>query len=721
MDKDFETKEYVIPDENEIIEITEEEYEEDFTSFEQDVKPNEEDPLELMEERNQEKELEKQKKEKRSLKEKWNNLSKKKKALIIIVSILFITLIVVGLIFFLKDEETEEKKKEEPSIVIEKDNYRYENGSLVLLDKDDQEIGRYECKNKDEEKCRVAYQNNEDTFDEEMYVYEDGTELKLVTPIINNTYAFIFDNKDSEEGMVHFYDLTKNEVVENYSSVKYYKVNDTEYLIIENDESQFGLFEVTETELKQLIDFKYDYLGIKKNEFQELNKLVAIKDGKYLIVDSNGKEVSKKIGYPVKSFNDKYIVVENDGIYNIVDYRNNKVFNNEYNYIILQENYVIAIKEANKVVVLDYNETSLQNNEIKIPNEYYNKTYIYDENNQHIETKESFWILTNDNSVTIEYYKNETDVESNIVNIYEGLVSQNYEYISYFDGKLYIYDDEAKTNLLGSYKCINKNTINSIDSVYENCYLAKESSFSDNELTSPSNTLGYLPVINKRYIFINDTLDKNSNNIVLYDLQENKTLGSYYSIDAGIYDGKATLSFVNGSDLDVIGKSTRKNKFGVISITKDNVSSILPMDYESLERIGDYFLVESAETYQLYNENGEALTEKIGSKIINYVDGYVKTKKVSGDIEKYSVYSFDSKQSVNDLDYVELQKNFFVTIDSEKKLSVYNYSDFENACIASYPLETEEYKYSYVRITNDYDIVVTDESGLQQTISPALY
>ena len=57
--KDFETKEYVIPDENEIIEITEEDYAEDFTSFEQDVKPNEEDPLELMEERNQEKELEK--------------------------------------------------------------------------------------------------------------------------------------------------------------------------------------------------------------------------------------------------------------------------------------------------------------------------------------------------------------------------------------------------------------------------------------------------------------------------------------------------------------------------------------------------------------------------------------------------------------------------------------------------------------------------------------
>ena len=78
-------------------------------------------------------------------------------------------------------------------------------------------------------------------------------------------------------------------------------------------------------------------------------------------------------------------------------------------------------------------------------------------------------------------------------------------------------------------------------------------------------------------------------------------------------------------------------------------------------------------------------------------------------------------KKLEDLDYVELQKNFFVTIDSENKLSAYNYSDFENACIASYPLETEEYKYTYVRVTDDYDIVVIDEAGLQQTISPALY
>ena len=346
MDKDFETKEYIMPDENEIIEIAEEDYEEDFTSFEQDVKPAEEDPLELMEERDLSK--------KKSLKDKWNNLDKKKKIIIILIPLLFIIAVVIILILFLNKDESAEKPKEEPSVVIEKDNYRYENGYLVLLDQNDQEIGKYECKNKDEDKCRIAYQSNEDDFDGEKYIYDDGTELSLITPIINNSYAFIFDNKDASKGMVHFYDLTKNEIIENYNSVKYYKANDKEYLIIENDESKYGLFEVTDTELKQLIDFKYDYLGIKKEEFQEFNYLVASKDGKYLLIDSAGKEVSKKISSPIKSFNKKYIVVENGGLYNIVDYRNNKLYENEYNYIILQENYVVAVINTNEVITSNH-------------------------------------------------------------------------------------------------------------------------------------------------------------------------------------------------------------------------------------------------------------------------------------------------------------------------------------------------------------------------------
>lgn len=711
MDNEFNTKEYVINEESQFEEITEEEYKEDFTSFEQEIDLNDDEHLDLIETRNQEETI---KPKRKSIKEKWNALEPKKKTIIIVFGILLILLTSLLIYVLVKKEPVEKPKKEEPEIVIEKDNYRYDNGFLVLLDENDKEIGKYECKNKNENKCRVAYQNNEDNFDGEQYIYENGLKLNFVTPIINDTFAFIYDDKNEENGMVFLYDLSQNEILNNYNSVKYYNVNSKEYLVIENNESKYGLFIVEDSKLKQIIDFNYDYLGIKKTEMSEYNYLVAKKDGKSIIINSEGKELSKRISNNIKSFNKKYIVVDANGEYAIVDYRNNKILKNSYNYIILQDNYFIAIKDINKLMLYDYKETQLYNELITLPNEYYNKTYIYDENNKLLNTNESFWINLNEDKISIEYYKNESDVESKTINIYEGLVSQNYEYISYFDGSLYIYDDEFKTNLIGKYSCNNKNTINSIDSTYNNCYLAKESYFSDNELSNQDKTLGYLPLINKRYIFINDTIDTNTNNIVLYDLVENKTLGSYLSVDAGIYDGKSALGFLTSSDLKVIGKSSRKNKYGVISINNDSVNSVIAMEYDRIERLKDYYMVESSgATYQLFNENGEEITKPVGNKIVNFVDGYIKTKNNN----KFSIYSFDLKSEKKDLDYLELKDKFFVTITNDKKVSVYNYLEFDNPIIDSYPLETEEYKYNYLEVSDNYEIIVTDELGERLTLS----
>ncbi|MEG1150405.1 MAG: hypothetical protein RSE17_03860, partial [Bacilli bacterium] len=91
---------------------------------------------------------EKPKKEKKVKKEsKWSKFSKKKKIIIISI-IVFLILLISGVLLYIfvfkKDEVIEEK----PNVIVEKDNYRYENGTLVLLD-NDKEIGTYECKNKD--------------------------------------------------------------------------------------------------------------------------------------------------------------------------------------------------------------------------------------------------------------------------------------------------------------------------------------------------------------------------------------------------------------------------------------------------------------------------------------------------------------------------------------------------------------------------------------------
>ena len=85
----------------------------------------------------------------------WSKLSKKKK-IIIIVSIVIILLVIGGiLLYFLvfkKDNHKDDYK--EPTVVIEKDNYKYEDGKLIFIDNDKKEIGEYECTNKNENLCK---------------------------------------------------------------------------------------------------------------------------------------------------------------------------------------------------------------------------------------------------------------------------------------------------------------------------------------------------------------------------------------------------------------------------------------------------------------------------------------------------------------------------------------------------------------------------------------
>ena len=63
------------------------------------------------------------------------------------------------------------------------------------------------------------------------------------------------------------------------------------------------------------------------------------------------------------------------------------------------------------------------------------------------------------------------------------------------DGVLYIYKDEEKTDMLGSYSCINKNTVTSETSNYSNCFIA-----SNDKLVNSNEQDGYIPIINNNYV-----------------------------------------------------------------------------------------------------------------------------------------------------------------------------------------------------------------------------
>ena len=149
---------------NEIIEIDE-----------NDEISNTQYDLNEVEDNDKNRKIKKDSKEKKIKKEsKWKNLSKKKKIIIIVTIIVLLVAIIGVLLYFFvfkKDSDNNDNNKE-PLVIVENDNYRYEDGTLIFIDENKNELGKYECTNKNENLCYVAYYSNEDEFDVPKNVYE---------------------------------------------------------------------------------------------------------------------------------------------------------------------------------------------------------------------------------------------------------------------------------------------------------------------------------------------------------------------------------------------------------------------------------------------------------------------------------------------------------------------------------------------------------------------
>ena len=126
----------------------------------------------------------------------WHNLPKKKKTIILIIVSLLLVLIIL-LVLFLANLKKQEPtplpiEEETPKVIVEEENYRYEDGSLIFLDASKNELGSYKCTNEDDALCYVAYfDNTDDTFDTPKILAEDGKPWQERTKIFLNKYVFI--------------------------------------------------------------------------------------------------------------------------------------------------------------------------------------------------------------------------------------------------------------------------------------------------------------------------------------------------------------------------------------------------------------------------------------------------------------------------------------------------------------------------------------------------
>ena len=637
----------------------------------------------------------KEKKPRRSIKEIWSSWSKKKKILVIICTV-FVLLLIIGLILFfvLRDNKEEEPKPEEPEVIVEMDNYIYRDGTLVFLNSNGDEIGTYECTNASEELCFVPTYHDEDLFDGEKNVYEDESLIERQSQIYQDNYVFVFDNENVEDQELILYNIEEQNSEGTYTLVKGF--SDSDIVVVRDTNNRYGVLELGASGIEKILDFSYDYIGRLSSD----SNFVVNTNNRYYIYDVNGKNLSSGLRYEIKSYNGEYIVVDNNGYY-VYDYDGNLIFDDAYDYIELLEDYAVLI-DRNLLYIRDYQNNKYNEVGVELDNTYYNPLHVYSEDKVLIETRRAYEISISDDMLDVTYTRDNRE-RTESIDLKDGKMSANYDYIGYYDGILYFYQDEEKTDLLGTYECSNENS-----SDLTNCTIATDSFYSHNEVEEDrSSSVGWVPIYNDRYVFILDTIDLDNPTIVLYDLEGKEALARYSSVDSGAYTGKKEVTFVDTNATYVMAQVKSDGDYGLLRIG-DNVSGTIAFDYDSIEKIGDYYEVgTSSGTYQLFNNVGQEITESYGYRIVDYVPNYLKV--VNDD--HYYVYDFDGNRiDEGTYAYIDLQSNYYVVIDSSNKLNIHKYTDQNFALSESLDVGTTDYAGSYTVTESNGGFVITIKS-----------
>ena len=610
-------------------------------------------------------ELAKEKKENifKKLAKKWKSLDKKKKIIVICVAVVLVLLIAVGIFFLVSGNDG--PLDDTPDVILESDNYRYENGTLIFLD-GDSEIGRYECEHKDETLCEVSYLTNDDAFDQTRMVDENGNDLTLRSQIYHNRYVFVTDRESTDTERIILYDMQENSTVQELKSVASY---DDNYVALENTDNYYGLAQINDGEFKMVIPYEYEAVGVLPDQ-EEITRVMVQKDGSQYLSDLSNKVLTKAFDETIVGANDRYVKTkDSEGAYHVYDYNVTELKDKTWDYVVLLTDYMITVEDQ-KLYVMNYEGSPMNREGIALNNENYNAVETYEELKL-IDTEKSFDYELTGTLLNINVY-NGSDKKNHSINLNEGRLSSSLAYLEYFDGKLYLYSDQDKNTLIGSYSCDTRNEVGDGTSSLERCRIASESfmreTTGNTKETDESGKLGWIPVIGKRYAFIAD-----GDTIVLYDFTDNKKLATYSNVDTRSYTGVSEVTFTDASSVSFIAQSKNSGKYGVARISSGGVTPLIAFETNSIKGLGNYYVVEKDGTYALYDLDGSKKSDDKTSPIVDYHGDYLKTYKDNS----YFVHKFNG--SVNDQNshtYIELYDEYYVTVDN-KDINIYNY-DGEN-------------------------------------------
>lgn len=634
--------------------------------------------------------IEKNKKQKekknifKRIKDKWKTLTKKRKILIVVLSVLLLLFLsLLFYVFVIVDKQQ--------MIVVEKDNFIYENGTLKLLDENQREIGIYECENKDPKLCYVAFEDTDDDFDIEKTEYEDGKLLKLRSKIYDNKYVFIYDNVKENADKLQLYNIKNKKIEDDYFGVKSYIIDEENYLVLRNKDKKSAFYKI-EKDLEEIIEFEYDYLGIIENKEDKI--IIAQKDKEWMLIDFDNEELSSKFEEEIKNYNEQYIVLKNSNKYRVVEYMSVEVFN-DLDYVELEDEIALVVQK-NKLNIVDYSNNQLIYEMIELDNSDYVKTIVIDDKNKIVKTKQSFSYEIDKNKITVIIYKDKLE-DVKVFNLLEGKNNLKLNYYSYFDGKLYLYSDAKKTREIGEYTCTNENIITNNTSDLSNCYIATD--------TSTNMTM---PMFYNRFIFIYDApqgASKTDIKVNLYDLRTSKILGNYINV----LSDNGSKEFKNIDEDHYVIATNKHNKQGLLKIVTGKVTKAVDFDYDELNKINNINLKGKKDNkYVIVSNTG---VEDADAFVGNYY-------RVKNDKGKYEIYNIDNKRVVNktySFAYAELYEKYVVVVTDANRLLVYDYNGNslfkveEDPIILSSPTEFKlktkdnEISIGYKNITAKYD------------------
>ena len=386
------------------------------------------------------------------------------------------------------------------------------------------------------------------------------------------------DNND-EDGTIKLYNFKSNESLGEYDLVKAYKIGDLVY-IITSVKGKYTLYQLTVDGLKECIDKDYKYMGII-NTNDSKYVVSSLSTGSYLL-DFDGEEISKLISKPIFDYDDEYIVTVKDDIYSLYNYKNELKLT-DYKYISLEGDYIVLVDDSNKLYIVDKKLNKVNEEGYSLNNKYYLFRNVFNKENVKVKSAYAYNLDYNDENISLAVADAlNTDQNQYFIKVEEYKYNLDLEYYSYFNGKLYFYEDEAKEKLLGSYTCDNKNNVK-IGEELSKCHVAFDTIYEENDMTLDNNRVSMIPIYNKRFVFIED--DGDVKTVKLIDLVEKKILGTYESVNTYTTNNKGELNLATVNGNNVIAKN-KSGKYGMISIGSTAVTSIYPFEYGYMEMIG---------------------------------------------------------------------------------------------------------------------------------------